>query len=169
MICFVNKQIRSETLPLFYTGNVFQMNWFYEDEVKAVKRWLSTIEDYIKYLRWLKIHALTHVPNAPVEGGRLPWSRGAFKVSWEVDLREGNATRMKPKLEQHAGGRLLVRMIHQRDAAWEKCVKDRSGGVCGNHNLTGLVDDFLRIHGGKQREGGTKEAGEFLSMLLEVA
>ncbi|CAK3967062.1 unnamed protein product [Lecanosticta acicola] len=82
-ICAVNRQLRAEALPAFYSGNTFTAQLDNEEDLETAKDWLSAIGDAnVQHLRRLALCGWTREPC-----GQQMLSRRWVKVVF--DLKEG--------------------------------------------------------------------------------
>lgn len=82
----VSKQLRAETLPVFYNSNVFLAELSDPDDLRTAKSWLSAIgASNVEHLRHLVLSGWTKVDH--YAGGRQGWLYRYVRVVF--DLREG--------------------------------------------------------------------------------
>lgn len=133
-ICGVNKQIRSETLPIFYGSNLFLAEISESTDLAIAKNWLSAIEgDNICHLRRLALCGWTKVVFGHMTC-RL-WIRIVFDLRDGTLEIEGN----EAKVDQHSH---VVKDAKELKAAYQDMVAAMEGKGFDASTLALLMEGF---------------------------
>lgn len=138
-ICSVSHQIRAETLPTFYSANIFTAQLDNDQDLETAKSWLEAIGDAnVRHLRKLVMCGWTRVPFA----GEGMVSRRWIRVG--LDLREGTLT-----MESHDGDYAAIdcpsevaNTIDELKRAYAQMVEARKGRPFDVKCVAELMDGF---------------------------
>ena len=133
-LCCVNKQIRAETLPIFYSSNLFLAEVSDDTDLDIAKDWLAAIGiDNIRHLRRLALCGWTSVTFGHMNC-RL-WIRAVLDLKDGTMEVEGN----EAKVNQSSH---VVKDAKQLKAAYQQMVAAREGKDFDADALGGLMDGF---------------------------
>ena len=136
-ICCVNRQIRAETLPMFYSNNLFLAEVSDSTDLAIAKNWLVVIGDEnIRHLRRLALCGHTKVLFRAMTC-RL-WIRVVFDLKDGTLGIEGN----EAKVDEHSH---VVKDAKELKAAYQKMVFLRQGKGFDSFTLEMLMDGFNRL------------------------
>ena len=133
-LCCVNKQIRAETLPIFYSSNLFLAEVSDDTDLDVAKDWLAAIgNDNIRHLRRLALCGWTSVSFGHMNC-RL-WIRAVLDLRDGTMEVEGNEAKVN-----HSSH--VVKDAKQLKAAYQQMVAAREGNDFDADALGGLMDRF---------------------------
>lgn len=133
----VNKQLRSEALPMFYNGNVFLAEVSDTIDLHTAKRWLTSIGEHnIRHLRRLALCGWTKIAFGHMTC-RL-WIRMLFDLKDGTLEIEGTET----EVDKH---RHVVKDVKELKLAYERLVEARKGQGFDVESLEILMESFHRL------------------------
>lgn len=133
-LCCVSKQIRAETLSIFYNTNLFLAELSDEDDLAVGKQWLSAIgDDNLRHVRRLALCGWTIV--AFGHGNNRLWIRAVFDLKKGTLEVEGN----EAKIDQHQH---VIKDAKELKAMFQQMVEGRSGEPFDGATLGLLMDGF---------------------------
>ena len=132
--CSVNKQIRAETLPIFYGINLFLAEVSDDTDLDVAKNWLATIgDDKIRHLRRLALCGWTSVTFGHMNC-RL-WIRVILNLKDGTLEIEGNEAKVDKSSH-------VVKDAKELKAAYQQLVAANEGKGFDADALESLMDGF---------------------------
>ena len=136
-LCCVNKQIRTETLPIFYDSNLFLAEVSDTDDLAIAKNWLSAIgNENIRHIRRLCLCGWTGVMVGPAVRLRL-WIRAVMNFKDGTLEIEGNETQVD---RRHAS--YVAKDMNDLKEAYRRIITAKGDGACDGESLGRLMDGF---------------------------
>ncbi|KXL49496.1 hypothetical protein M433DRAFT_158677 [Acidomyces richmondensis BFW] len=133
-ISFVSRQLRKETLPLFYGNNLFMAEITQIVDLEIAKRWLNAIGDEnVKSLRRLAICGWTRIPFGHMVSKR--WVRIVLDLKNGTIEVEGTGS----EAGQYSS---TIAAIEQLKASFLKMVESRDGLNFDVESLETFLDGF---------------------------
>ena len=142
-LCNVNKQLRHETLPGFYSSNTFSAQLDNEQDLDTAKRWVAAIgNENVRHLRKLALSGWTKVPFGNV------CSRRWVKII--VDLKDASLVMesSEPLLMAHDEPSDSLNTIEELNEAFKRLVDQRQGGSFDVGTIKMLMDGFNALCSG---------------------
>jgi hypothetical protein len=134
----VNRQIRQETLPIFYSANLFLAELSDETDLDTAKRWLQAIGDEnVKSLRRLVLCGWTEI-SLDHSMFTKRWIRVVLNLksgTMEIEARERNDFKADERLEK-------LRSIGELRTSFLRLVEARAGEPFDVQSVTSLMDGF---------------------------
>jgi hypothetical protein len=135
-LCCVNKQIRTETLPIFYNSNLFFAEVSDADDLAIAKNWLSAIGDEnIRHIHRLSLCGWTRVMFGHMIC-RL-WIRVVMNLKNGTLEVEGNETQVDRRHESY----VVKDMNGLKNAYWQM-IDIKDGEAFDVESLGSLMDGF---------------------------
>jgi hypothetical protein len=133
-LCYVNKQIRTETLPIFYSSNLFLAELSDDTDLAVAKNWLAAIgNENLRHLRRLALCGWTRVTFGHMIC-RL-WIRVVLDLKEGTLDIEGNEAKVDQKSH-------VVKDAKELKAAYAQMVASRGEDGFDADSLGTLMDGF---------------------------
>ncbi|KAF2723433.1 hypothetical protein K431DRAFT_282895 [Polychaeton citri CBS 116435] len=135
----VNRLIRSETLPLFYSSNTISAQLDQTEDLALAKQWLHAIGDSnTRHLRHMSLCGWTKIVFGHMLSSRF--------VRLDVDLRKGEIVSGKAGCRgwDDGDGELSRRVEHLK-AAFRAIIDTRGGVPFDVEGVEALMDGFARL------------------------
>ncbi|KAF2211901.1 hypothetical protein CERZMDRAFT_97821 [Cercospora zeae-maydis SCOH1-5] len=134
-VCRVNRQLRMEALPRFYSDNIFMVQISPEGLYDAFHRWINRVgESQVQHVRHLELRGWVQVPFGHMVQRR--WLVARF------DLRSGT---MKIGDETVLASTSQLSPVKELEFAFAELVRTRSGKPFGALELEELVEGFHKL------------------------
>ncbi|GIZ47742.1 hypothetical protein CKM354_001082700 [Cercospora kikuchii] len=134
-ICRVNRQLREESLPRFYSGNTFMAQISAEGLYDAFHRWIHGVgRTQVQYIRHLELRGWVQIPFGHMVQKR--WLVALF------DLRSGA---MRIGDETVLASTAQLSPVKELEFAFAELVRMRNGKPFGALELEELVEGFYDL------------------------